>query len=72
MTMINVQLPGATAVTQMDEADLLRLEGGFENEREIAAWVQYHLPATGELVHRSAHVHLKEILKAGSSVAELG
>ncbi len=72
MTMINVQLPGATEITQMDEADLLMLEGGFEDEREVTAWVQYHLPATGELVHRSAHVHLKETLKAGSSAAELG
>lgn len=59
MTMINVALPGATEIAQMDEADLLKLEGGFENENEITTWVQYHLPETGEMVHRSAHVTLK-------------
>lgn len=57
--LIDVALPGATEVTQMDEADLLKLEGGYENENEVATWVQYHLPATGELVHRSASVTLK-------------
>lgn len=59
MSLIDVALPGATEVTQMDEADLLKLEGGYENENEIVTWVQYHLPATGELVHRSASVTLK-------------
>jgi hypothetical protein len=63
--MINVLLPGAGAVTQMDEADLLKLEGGFENDNEIATWVQYHLKTTGELVHRSAAVHLKGAATAG-------
>ena len=58
--MINVLLPGASEVTQMEEADLLKLEGRFEDDNEIATWVQYHLPTTGALVHRSAHVHLKK------------
>lgn len=66
--LVNVLLPGADAITQMDEADLLKLEGGFENDNERTTWIQYHLPATGELVHRSAHVTLKQAA-AGSSVA---
>lgn len=65
MAMVNVALPGATEVTQMDEADLLKIEGGFENEKEIVTWVQYHLRTTGDLVHRSAHVHVKAICASG-------
>ena len=67
MTMINVLLPGAAEVTQMDEADLLKLEGGFENEKEIVQWVQYHLPASGDMVHRSARVHLKQVATSGTA-----
>ena len=70
--MVDVQLPGAAAVTQMDETNLLRLEGGFENEREVVAWIQYHLATTGAMVHRSAHVHLKETQKVNGSAAQLG
>jgi hypothetical protein len=69
--MIKVLLPGATEVSMMDEADLLKLEGGFENENEQTTWVQYHLPATGELVHRSAHVNLKQTAAEGH-VASFG
>ena len=71
MAMINVLLPGATEVTQMDESDLLKLEGSNENENEIAQWVQYHLKTTGEMVHRSAHVTLKQVAGFGD-VADLG
>lgn len=59
MKLIDVALPGATEITQMDEADLLKLEGGFEDGNETTTWVQYHLPKCGTLVHRSAHVTLK-------------
>jgi hypothetical protein len=72
MKMIDVLLPGATEVTQMAEEDLLKLTGGFEDEREVTAWIQYHLPETGALVHRSAHVHLKEGSKANISAGQMG
>lgn len=61
MTLINVALPGASEITQMDEADLFKLEGSYENDNEIVSWVQYHLKTTGDLVHRSAHMHLKTV-----------
>jgi hypothetical protein len=48
MVMIDVLLPGTTEVTQMDETQLLKLEGGFEDDNERTTWVQYHLPATGQ------------------------
>jgi hypothetical protein len=57
--LINVKLPGADEITQMDDSDLLKLAGGYENDNEVCAWIQYHLKTTGEMVHRSAHVHLK-------------
>jgi hypothetical protein len=67
MVMIDVLLPGTTEVTQMDETQLLKLEGGFEDDNERTTWVQYHLPATGQLVHRSAHVTLKQVAAAGAA-----
>ncbi len=70
--LVNVQLPGSQEITQMDDSELLMLEGGYENEKEVAAWVQYHLVTTGEMVHRSAHVVLKEVLKVSGSAAQLG
>lgn len=51
---------------QMDESALLKLEGGFEDENEVVKWVQYHLPADGSMVHRSAHVHLKTVFADGA------
>lgn len=41
----------------MNTADLEKRTGAFENENEVTSWVEYWLH--GELVHRSAHVHLK-------------
>lgn len=69
--LIDVLMPGAAAVTQMDETDLLKLEGGFEDDREHTTWVQYHLHQDGTLVHRSAHVRLKLPVGAGGGVAQL-
>lgn len=68
--MIDVLVAGHMAV--MDEADLLKLEGGFEDDNEIVKWVQYHLPASGELVHRSAHVHLKKSIFGEGMAAAIG
>ena len=65
---VNVLLPGATEITQMDDADLLKLEGGFENDDECVKWVQYHLKTTGDLVHRSADVIVKRMPGIGALV----
>jgi hypothetical protein len=50
----------------VEESELLKLEGGFETDEEIVKWVQYHLPADGSMVHRSAHVHLKTVFAEGA------
>ena len=42
----------------MDEALLEKRTGTFENDNERTSWVEYWLD--GELVHRSAHVDLKQ------------
>jgi hypothetical protein len=57
---VDVQLPGSSETTQMDDSDLIKITGGYENEKEIVAWIQYHLITTGEMVHRSAAVHIKQ------------
>lgn len=70
MPKINVDI-GTGRIEQMEESDLLKLEGGFEDENEIVKWVQYHLPKDGSMVHRSVHVHLKQVVAHGF-LADLG
>ena len=43
----------------MDEADLTKKEGAIENDHEFTKWVEYWYE--NELVHRSVHVHLKQV-----------
>jgi len=43
----------------IDDGDLIKKEGGFEDDNEITSWVEYYTQA-GELVHRSAHIFLKK------------
>ena len=70
--MINVMLPGAAEMTQLDESELLKLEGDFENDDELVKWTQYHLRTTGEMVHRSVHVHLKKAIFGAGAAAAFG
>ena len=43
---------------EMDDSLLERKDGTFEDDNEISTWVEYWLGS--ELVHRSAHVTLKQ------------
>ena len=52
----------------MDESSLKKVEGFFENENENTSWVEYWL--NDELVHRSAHVNLKQGADIGTLIAE--
>lgn len=70
MAMVNVMLNGE--LSEMDEADLLKLTGGFDDDNETTTWVQYHLPKDGSLVHRSAHVTLKDPVVAEGTAADMG
>jgi len=52
----------------MDEALLDKREGSLDNDNEYTTWVEYW--HEGELVHRSAHVTLKQMPAfAGAEVA---
>lgn len=42
----------------MDEAKLRKVEGELDNDNERTTWVEYY--DGDELVHRSAHIHLKK------------
>ena len=42
----------------MEEDQLRKVVGSHENNNELAEWVEYYLG--DELVHRSAHVTLKQ------------
>ncbi len=53
---------------EMDEALLERRDGSLENDHELTTWVEYWLK--GELVHRSAHVQLKEPAPFAASALE--
>lgn len=53
------------AVMDVDADSLVKLTGFDENDNETCNWVEYRLD--GELVHRSAHVHLKQGLGSLSS-----
>ena len=47
-----------TTKGEMDESLLEKREGTIDNSHELTTWVEYW--HEGELVHRSAHVTLKQ------------
>jgi hypothetical protein len=59
-----------TIYGEMDEAGLEKRTGIVDDEREHTTWVEYWL--RGELVHRSAHVTLKQAPTAFGEAAEMG
>ena len=48
-----------TTKGDMDDSLLVKQEGTVDNENELTVWTEYWLD--GELVHRSAHVTLKQM-----------
>jgi hypothetical protein len=61
--MIKSELTINTKYGLMEASLLIKKEGCFENENERTTWTEYYF--NGELVHRSAHVHLKKQLSFG-------
>lgn len=55
---------GNGTIQTAKESELLRLDGVFEDDTELTHWVQYHLPTSGLLVHRTAWVQLKHPAEA--------
>ena len=66
--MIPVDL-GTGCIEYKDESELVRREVESENDNEIALAVEYRLPGTDTLVHRSVHVHLKKAIVFGEGNA---
>ena len=59
-----------TTKGDMDDSLLVKQEGTVDNDNELTTWVEYWLD--GELVHRSAHVTLKQPATfAGGETASL-
>ena len=58
-----------TTKGDMDESLLEKREGSVDNDNEHTTWVEYW--HEGELVHRSAHVELKQSLTLSAEAASL-
>jgi len=58
-----------TTKGDMDESLLVRKDGDMENDNEKTSWVEYYLG--DELVHRSVHVELKQMLNLESAIGEM-
>ena len=58
-----------TTKGEMDESLLEKKEGSLDNDNETTTWVEYWLD--GELVHRSAHVQLKQAVTLSAEAASL-
>lgn len=48
-----------TTLGPLDADTLIKTEGEFDNDNEHTTWVEYRLTPDGEIIHRSAHIHLK-------------
>lgn len=59
-----------TTKGDMDVSLLEKREGSIDNDNEYTTWVEYW--HEGELVHRSAHVHLKKPVFVFPATAALG
>lgn len=49
-----------TTKGDLEESTLIKTEGQIDNENEFTTWVEYRLPDSDEIIHRSAHVTLKK------------
>lgn len=49
-----------TTKGELEESALIKKEGFIDNENEYTTWVEYRLPDSDEIIHRSAHVTLKK------------
>lgn len=59
-----------TTLGEMDELDLDRTEGSFENEQELTTWVEHRLIGSDKIIKRSVHVTIKESLTTSSAIGE--
>jgi hypothetical protein len=48
-----------TTYGDMDEDSLIRTDGEDETNEAVVRWVEYRLPDSDEVIHRSAHIEVK-------------
>lgn len=51
-----------TIYGDMDDSYLVKTEGSTDTPTEITSWVEYRLPNSDEIIHRSVNMTLKEPL----------
>ncbi len=66
--MINIDR--GNGIEEMDDSLLEKKTGVVDNQNETTTWVEYYL--SGQLVHRSVHVTLKEGAVSESAVGIFG
>ena len=52
----------------MDETLLDKRTGVLDNENEYTTWVEYRLPGSDEIVHRSAHITFKRNVISNTAI----
>jgi len=63
----DVPSPDGIVMCAVPEGMLTKTTGQVDNDNELTNWVEYRLPGSDIIVHRSAHVTLKK----GDSVTAL-
>ncbi len=58
-----------TTKGMIEESELEKKQGVIENDNECTTWIEYWL--SGELVHRSVHVYLKQGMDLGALAHQL-
>lgn len=57
-----------TTKGDLEESTLVKTEGELDNDNEHTTWVEYRLPGSDEIIHRSAHIRLKKPVTMQSEV----
>ena len=57
-----------TTKGDMDETQLDKKTGVADTDNEYTTWVEYRLPGSDEIIHRSAHITLKRNVGAQTNV----
>lgn len=71
MPLIHILRDGVES--DVEEATLVKAEGVVENDHEHTTWIEYRMPGSDVIVHRSAHVTVKQWPGAlGAAVQSFG
>jgi hypothetical protein len=57
-----------TIYGDIEDFQLVKLEGSIDTANEYTTWIEYRLPNSDEIIHRSVHMTLKEMPVSSSGV----